>query len=401
MTNLSLGQGWWKRPYAKYPDAPLVNRFHEDDPTNGVTQSALLSRPPTRKIAAVGPGPGRQSFNRANVFSQALFVVSGSQFWKIALDLTTVHITGTVNGTGTPSIDARRDAVFIADGTALQFYDGVGSRASGTLTSTGTNVANNDTVTINGQVYTFKTALTPVANEVKLGTDAADSLSNLYDAIITNPATIGITYAAATVANAAVYANFPTTTKLVVTARTGGTGGNAVTTTEASAQLSWGAATLSGGAVSALSGIVTPDDVGIVSVAVLGSYVLCAVADSDIIYWINPGEYVIDPLNFVSAESSPDEVTSLITVGDQVWALGAESTQPFYLTGDETVFAPIQGRAFPYGSLEGTAALVGTEVVLVANNGIVYAVAGGPRRVSNNGIENIIRLARRDERAAP
>ena len=40
----------------------------------------------------------------------------------------------------------------------------------------------------------------------------------------------------------------------------------------------------------ALSGIPTPDDVAIVSLCVLGGFLLCLVANSQVIYFIRPGE---------------------------------------------------------------------------------------------------------------
>ena len=43
---------------------------------------------------------------------------------------------------------------------------GVGTKASGTITSNGTNVSDGDTVTIAGKVYTFRTTLTPADGEV-------------------------------------------------------------------------------------------------------------------------------------------------------------------------------------------------------------------------------------------
>ena len=72
-------------------------------------------------------------------------------------------------------------------------------------------------------------------------------------------------------------------------ARDRGTGGNSITTTETGANLSWGAVTLEGGGAQALNGVVTPDDVGIISLATLASFVIAVVVNSQRFYWIQPG----------------------------------------------------------------------------------------------------------------
>src|SRR5262249_29152756 len=114
------------------------------------------------------------------------------------------------------------------------------------------------------------------------------------------------------------------------------------------------------------------------------------------------GEITIDPLNFITAEAQPDEVISLMTVGDQFWAFGSQTTQAFYLTGNEDApVAPIQGRAFSQGVIEGTACLLNQQVVVVGNDGIVYLVGGGPKPISDESISERIRKALVAERDAP
>ena len=66
--------------------------------------------------------------------------------------------------------------------------------ATGTLTSNNTNVSNNDTVTIGGQVYTFKSALTPANGEVLIAGTADLSLTNLAQAINNSGGTPGTDY---------------------------------------------------------------------------------------------------------------------------------------------------------------------------------------------------------------
>jgi hypothetical protein len=116
--------------------------------------------------------------------------------------------------------------------------------ATGTLTFTG-QPANGDTVTINGKAYTFQTILTNVDGNVFIGANLAATITNLAAAIELGAGS-GTGYAAATTLHPDVAATAGATT-LVVTAKVTGTGGNAITTTETSANASWGGATLSGG----------------------------------------------------------------------------------------------------------------------------------------------------------
>lgn len=134
-----------------------------------------------------------------------------------------------------------------ADLTALSYIleatagvtpnDGV--KAFATLTFAG-QPANNDTVTINGVVYTFKTILTSAANEVKISAvSVADTIINLRNAI-NRGAGIGSRYGLGTVHHPDVSAT-ATATTLVATALFPGTSGNSFTKAEAGANTSWDA----------------------------------------------------------------------------------------------------------------------------------------------------------------
>ena len=132
---------------------------------------------------------------------------------------------------------------------ALKNTAGDAVKATQTLTSDATNVSDGDTVTIGGYVYTFKTNLTAstAAFEVKIGADAATSLDYLKEAI-NGTGTPGTNYGSKTYAHPDVVATTNTNTTQVVEAINAGTEANAIATTETSSHLSWGAATLAGGA---------------------------------------------------------------------------------------------------------------------------------------------------------
>lgn len=116
--------------------------------------------------------------------------------------------------------------------------------AAGTLTGSGV-FSDGETVTIGGKVYTMQAVLTNVDGNVLIGANLAASLANLR-AAINLAAGGGTTYAAATTLHPTVSATSDATT-LVVTAKTMGVGGNAITTTDTAANANWGGGTLAGG----------------------------------------------------------------------------------------------------------------------------------------------------------
>lgn len=135
----------------------------------------------------------------------------------------------------------------------VKLYGSGNAAATQTLTSDATAPANNDTVTIGAQVYTFKTTLTPAAYEVLIGAAATNALDNLKSAVNATAGS-GTLYGAGTVANASASAGTKTATTIVFTALISGTGGNAIASTETSAHLSFGAATFAGGVVESSNG---------------------------------------------------------------------------------------------------------------------------------------------------
>lgn len=117
--------------------------------------------------------------------------------------------------------------------------------ATGVLTAAG-NPGDGDTVTIGSKIYTFQTVLTNVDGNVLIGASASDSLDNLIAAINLGAGS-GTVYAAATTLHPTVSAAAGAGDTMNASAKTAGAAGNAIATTEASTNLSWAAATLTGG----------------------------------------------------------------------------------------------------------------------------------------------------------
>lgn len=116
--------------------------------------------------------------------------------------------------------------------------------ASATLTLVD-NPSNTETVTIAGQVYTFKTVLAS-AYDVLIGADMEATLHNLV-AAVNQDAGEGTLYGTGTVANTDVYGAELPSPQCQVIALLAGTAGNSITVADA-LDGSWSGATLSGGA---------------------------------------------------------------------------------------------------------------------------------------------------------
>lgn len=103
----------------------------------------------------------------------------------------------------------------------------------------------NETVVIGSKTYTFKAVLSG-ANQVLIGATAEATLDNLIAAVTHGPGE-GTTYGTGTTASTQVTAVALPGPQILVTALLAGTAGNAIATTDTTANGSWGAATLTGG----------------------------------------------------------------------------------------------------------------------------------------------------------
>lgn len=138
----------------------------------------------------------------------------------------------------------------------------------------------------------------------------------------------------------------------------------------------------------ALTPIVTPDEIPFISLDVFNGYVLCVQNDSDKFYWIQPGAITIDGGDFATAEKFPDRVWQVRTVGDEFWLLGEESIEVWRATGDgDAPFQRIDARRYDFGTVPGSALrLKDTSVCVVADDGTVYNIEGGPNKVSDHSV---------------
>lgn len=108
--------------------------------------------------------------------------------------------------------------------------------ASGTITISATNVSEDDTVTVNGIVYTFKDEPS-ATRDVDVGSDNDESAANLHAKL-----------AASTSASLKVASYSVTDNVITITYKVPGTVGNAFTLAKSGSEISLSAATLENGA---------------------------------------------------------------------------------------------------------------------------------------------------------
>lgn len=414
MAQIPLGIGAYSRPYGSLPEIRCENRFFEQNPV-GAEKVALLSRPGSKLFLNIGDGPIRTLFSQAGVFDGDLFIVSGNALYRYNGVDAPQLIAGSLTGEGFPVMTAVAipswEAVFITDGTSLQYYEGE-SRSVGTLALDdvfSTIIASGDIVQIDGVYYQWTAAdsvngeqdgsaglpwLVKIALPILEGVDDATSLSNLYDAINLGGVP-GTTYGSLVEPHPSVRAFGLTKLQFQVRALVAGTVGDVISTTTTSAGLEWSGATLDGGGGHELKPSSVPDDVPIVDLGTLASFVICVQGESRKFFWIRPGEIDIDALDFSSAEAEPDYIVNIVVVGDQFWLFGQSSSEVWYASGDgDQPFLRTQGRAFSQGVIPGTVARVQETIIVIGQDGVVYRIAGGPERISHFGIEEKIRLWR-------
>lgn len=417
-----------ERSVAKVPKISIKNRYIERNGVLNDSEYSFISRPAMKKWIEVGPGHIRKMFSEPGVFDSDVFVVSGTFLYRVKNDGTST-LLGELNSNPIGSVSMAATApigdgpsqvppfLFIAEGGVLWLYtENGGSRGTLQASASIGAISNGDVVEINGTYYQFTSG--SVDSGTPAGTLAnpwlvnyasgvtSGALTNLYTAI-NGVGVAGTDYSTALTAHTTVDATAQSGLDLFVAAKALGTVGDAYTTTETSSGLSWGAGTLQNGGTEYLRQIIMPEDYGAISVDHINSYVIVIpIQNEDLgtngrFYWIEPGETVVDPLNFATAERSPDKLHQVVVFGEMFWLLGEKTTEPWITTGAAAPDSPVerfQGILFDRGSWEGTAIQVKDSLIVCDEDGGVFQIQGGQTRISTPEIEEKIRRAIQIER---
>lgn len=144
-----------------------------------------------------------------------------------------------------------------------------------------------------------------------------------------------------------------------------------------------------GATITALS---MPDGRSVVDVEQLDGYILL-LCDDGRFYWIEPGETVVDALNFATAESSADAGIAIRRVGDEFHIFGTVSIEPWQPTGDQDApFERSSGRIVAAGCLDrDTVRRFDNTLVWVREDGNVCRAGAVPEVISSPAIAERIR----------
>lgn len=427
MVTVPLGVMAYKRTYAGEPEIKLINRWLEKNPANLREKIALISRPGETSLGQFSTGRNRGAASFEGLFNSDLFIVFGTTLYRVAVGTAAVTpITGVVQDNGfvyfTWMKGAGYEYLFISDGSTLQYYN---THALGTLTTAGTGT---DITDVAGGGIIIKINTTHYAWSANVDTGTPDGTSSKPYRALLGTASVTVTQDEDSLANMVKLLNFTgtpgidfssgvdgpstdvsassTATTLNVVALIDLSAGNLIATVvDSGSGASWGAATLTGGGGQVLQTSPMPSAGEVpTSITQLAGDVLVTVGGTQHFRWLEPGSLVFDPLNFASKESNPDPINSMTTIGDQVIICGAGSTENWYATGDfGAPFAPVEGRVYNRGALAGTECKVNDSLILVGNDGKVYAIGYssgdtsqyGVHRISTNAIEERIRVQMR------
>lgn len=156
-----------------------------------------------------------------------------------------------------------------------------------------------------------------------------------------------------------------------------------------------------------VSVVVMPDDVPgydplaapVSSVACINSTFILPVLGSQRFYWINPGETDPDPLNFASAERTPDPIEDVAINTDEIWFIGSSAPEVWQTTTDaDDPFVRINGRVYNEGCASRYTVASSTFnnypcLIWVTEARSVVLAQGSVQKISSESVEESLKTA--------
>jgi len=132
----------------------------------------------------------------------------------------------------------------------------------------------------------------------------------------------------------------------------------------------------------------------VLDVAYLAGRFIYAQVGSDQFYWSDIDDASsVDGLSFATAEDSPDVITALAILNDQLYILGPLSVEVWAVNSDPTApYQPVEGKGYQRGcAAQGSIAFVDNALFWVGENRVVYRSETAPVRISSSSIEDALR----------
>jgi hypothetical protein len=146
-----------------------------------------------------------------------------------------------------------------------------------------------------------------------------------------------------------------------------------------------------------LSTVSLPDGENVGDIAYINGYFIFTVKDSDKFYWTQPNSLIIDPLDFATAERTPDAIIGVKTLLDELWFIGENNVEVWSATGNSNEpFQRISGRVYSSGCLTNTTIAYSRLnnfpcLVWVSEKNEVLLGQGKVLKISNPSVEELIR----------
>lgn len=148
--------------------------------------------------------------------------------------------------------------------------------------------------------------------------------------------------------------------------------------------------------------VAVPESYTATDVTEINGYIVVQAGGIGRRYFIRPGEITIDPLDFFTAESSPDNSVATIATAAELWLFDSESAEVWLPTGlSDGPFQRYQGRIFSRGATSRDCVLMFDNTIFFVGEDneqgrIAYRAADVPQRISTTAIEEKFRFSGSD-----
>lgn len=142
-----------------------------------------------------------------------------------------------------------------------------------------------------------------------------------------------------------------------------------------------------------------PDNLPVGTVAQIDGSFLLGVLNEFLFYWLKPGETFPDGLSYAAAERSPDPITSINILSDEIWMIGTDSVEVWAPTGDlDAPYSRIPGRTYTEGCVHRDTVVASSFksypcLIWTTHQGEVVLAQGQPEKISDDSVEEFLKSA--------